>query len=178
MPATIIGLGYRARSGKDTVGEILVRRFGFMRVSFADQLKRTVGQLYRVDPFDPDFKTTALPNGMTGGQALQQIGVALRGVDENIWIHASGLTGYAMMPNARIVVTDVRFPNEAAAVRELGGKLWEIRRPGLPADSHASEIGGREIKWDAVIPNDTTLADLEGRVIACLALSCGIHPAA
>lgn len=176
MSSIIIGLGYRARSGKDTVGEILVRRFGFTRIAFADRLKQLVGQLYRTDAFDPDFKTSVLHNGKTGGQTLQEIGVALRNLDPDIWIQASGLAGYAVIPGIRVVITDVRFPNEAAAVRKFGGKLWEIRRPGLPTDSHASEVGGREVKWDAVIPNDTTLEDLEARVIGCLALTYGIQP--
>lgn len=178
MSSIIIGLGYRARSGKDTVGEILVKQFGFTRIAFADRLKQVVGQLYHADAFDPDFKTTTLHNGKTGGQTLQEIGALLRDYDEDILLQASGLAGYGAIPGMRLVITDVRHKNEAAAIKRLGGTLWEIRRPGLPTDLHASEVGGREIKWDAIIPNDTTLADLEARVIGCLALTYGIQPGA
>lgn len=36
-------------------------------------------------------------------------------------------------------ITDVRFPNEAERILELGGEVWEIVRPGLEAGEHASE---------------------------------------
>lgn len=43
-------------------------------------------------------------------------------------------------PGADIVcITDVRYPNEAARVLDLGGEVWEILRPGLESDGHSSE---------------------------------------
>jgi hypothetical protein len=160
MPSTIIALGYRARSGKDTVGDYLVSKWGFKRIAFADKLKQVVTTLTGQDAFDPDFKHRTQVSGLTGGQVLQQVGVALRGVHDNIWVDASGLSGFAMMPGARIVITDCRFKNEAAAVKRLGGHLVEVRRPGLPDDSHSSEVGGTTIKWDRVLHNNSTLTQL------------------
>jgi hypothetical protein len=38
-----------------------------------------------------------------------------------------------------LVVTDVRYPNEARRVLSLGGEVWEVVRPGLVSDGHDSE---------------------------------------
>ena len=42
-----------------------------------------------------------------------------------------------------MVVDDLRFPNEAMMIRELGGEVWELHRRNFePAnDNHASEAG-------------------------------------
>lgn len=178
MNKIIIGLGYRARSGKDTVGNYLVEHHGFHRIAFADQLKYMVGTIYKVDAFDPDFKTATLPNGKTGGQTLQDFGVALRAVDPDVWIAMSGFRGWASIPGQRIVVTDVRFPNEAAVIKQYGGELWEIKRHGLPRDLHPSETGGLDIKWDHILSNTYTLDYLYTQVDDLL-LGLGIeisHP--
>lgn len=173
MSSTIIALGYRARSGKDTVGDYLVDKWGFKRIAFADKLKQVVSTLTGQDAFDTDFKFRTQTSGLTGGQMLQQVGVAIRGVHENIWIEASGLGAYALMPGARVVVTDCRFKNEAAAVKRLGGHLVEVRRPGLPIDLHSSEISGMLVNWDHVLHNDGTLNDLYVRVDALAACILG-----
>ncbi|MEG1040567.1 MAG: hypothetical protein RSE94_11700 [Pseudomonas sp.] len=59
-----------------------------------------------------------------------------------------------------VVITDVRFPNEAALVRQLGGQLWQIRRPGYEAGGtgHASDTDGGEFRPDVVLEN---FGDLE-----------------
>lgn len=174
--STIIALGYRARSGKDTVGDYLVNKWGFTRIAFADKLKQVVTLLSGKDAFDPDFKTDIQACGLTGGQMLQQVGVAIRNVHENFWIDASGLTGFAMLPHARIVVTDCRFKNEAAAVKKLGGHLVEVRRPGLPTDMHSSEVGGLLVPWDHVLHNDGTLNQLYSKVDELAACILGAAP--
>jgi hypothetical protein len=61
-----------------------------------------------------------------------------------------------------VVADDVRFPNEAAAIREMGGKVWKVVRPGVEnSENHSSE--GQLDHWDGfsrVIVNDGSLDDL------------------
>lgn len=66
------------------------------------------------------------------------------------------------------VITDVRFPNEAALVRQLGGQLWQIRRPGYEAGGtgHASDTDGSEFAPDRVVVNGGSLEDLRATVLA------------
>lgn len=60
------------------------------------------------------------------------------------------------------VITDVRFANEAVLIRQLGGEIWQIVRPGFAAGStgHKSDTDGSEFAPDRVIVNDGDLEDL------------------
>ena len=58
------------------------------------------------------------------------------------------------------VITDVRFPNEAERIQELGGDIWKVERDGSGAGDHASEqeLDGELI--DVVIDNNGSLDEL------------------
>ena len=159
----IIGLGYRARSGKDTVANFLIREYGFTRIAFADKLKDVASIITDQDAKDPDFKAASV-FGMSGGELLQKLGTNIRIGMPDIWIEASGLRAAAQYLS-RIVVTDVRHHNEAAIIKELGGSLWHINRPGIAHDSHITESAGDQIKWDRVISNHGSLSDLRQAAI-------------
>lgn len=62
-----------------------------------------------------------------------------------------------------VVITDVRFPNEAAMVRQLGGQIWQIKRPGYEAGGtgHASDTDGSEFEPDHILANCGTPSDLQ-----------------
>ena len=63
-----------------------------------------------------------------------------------------------------MVVTDIRFENEAAMIRELGGSVWHItgRQAELGgAASHQSEAGVVFVPGtDLMIDNSGSIADL------------------
>ena len=66
----------------------------------------------------------------------------------------------------RHVVSDVRFPNEADAIRALGGVIWQVKRPGLQrGTSHISETDGSEFAPDAVINNRHDIRHLQAVVL-------------
>jgi hypothetical protein len=58
------------------------------------------------------------------------------------------------------VVDDVRFPNEAALVRALGGKMIRVVRPGCVLTAHASESQILDLAVDTEIQNVGTLDEL------------------
>jgi len=71
--------------------------------------------------------------------------------------------------HAKVVADDVRFPNEAALIREMGGEMWMVRRPGVERNTgHASEGSLDEFDFDRVIENDGTLDELRTKVLAAL----------
>ena len=71
-------------------------------------------------------------------------------------------------PRGPAAITDVRFPNEAAMVRQLGGQIWQIRRPGYEAGGtgHASDTAGDEFAPDLTVTNGGSLDDLRTTVLA------------
>lgn len=62
------------------------------------------------------------------------------------------------------VITDLRFPNEAFRVMQLGGHVWEITRRGFTPGGHSSNQRLPKEMIDCVIPNDAGLAELESTV--------------
>lgn len=66
---------------------------------------------------------------------------------------------------AVIVITDIRFENEAAFLRSHHGVIWHIVRPGVQlVNAHSSEAGIERKPEDIVIMNDGSLDQLEQRV--------------
>lgn len=69
-----------------------------------------------------------------------------------------------------VVITDLRYENEAERVHALGGAVWEVTRPGVESDGHASEQPLPRNLVDVQIANDADLPTLEGRVKEALIL--------
>jgi hypothetical protein len=63
-----------------------------------------------------------------------------------------------------VAFTDLRYPNEAKRVLDLGGEVWEVVRPGVVSDGHASERRLPQMLVSRIIINDGTLMDLRYRV--------------
>lgn len=84
---------------------------------------------------------------------------------------------------AGVVIPDVRFENEVAALRKAGAKLVRLVRPGAglsgAAAKHASESEQASVPddaFDAVVTNDSTLEVLYTKIDA-LAASWGLSEA-
>lgn len=154
----IVGLSGYARSGKDTVGGFLVES-GFVRIAFADKLKKLVTTFWPgiLDPHDGDWERAKADPAIR--VLLQTVGQGARDVlSDNVWVDAA-LGG--CLPED-VVVTDLRYPNEARRIKDLGGLIVRIERPGIgPANNHSSEIAMASWRFDLLIQNDGTLDDLK-----------------
>jgi hypothetical protein len=156
------------RSGKDSAADWLCMH-AYQRMRFADPLKaaaaillgRTVAECNGDNGFD---REAVMPEwGFSVRHFLQVFGTeAMRnnfGFD--FWIKHMRRRIDAAGPDARIVITDCRFDNEAQLVSELGGIVVEIRRPGLVPSAHVSDAG---VKPDIVLDNDGTLPEFAEKV--------------
>lgn len=175
----IIGLSGYARSGKDEVAKFLIEGHGFQRVAFADKLRDVLYELnpmcgrgwdssdhpvvYVQDVIDKygwgGYKETE--HGPEIRRLLQRLGTEAgrQTLWDSIWIDAA----FAGIPDdAKVVITDCRFPNEAQAIKDRGGKIWRVRRPMVgPANDHPSETSLDDWEFDGIIDNDGTLLDLK-----------------
>jgi len=107
---------------------------------------------------------------MSVRQFLQKLGTdGLRtGLHENTWVNAlmadyEGLydidTDRTTWP--KWVITDTRFPNEAKAIKEAGGIVIRVDRPGCkPINNHPSETGLDDWNFDHKIMNGSDLVSL------------------
>jgi len=67
------------------------------------------------------------------------------------------------------IITDVRFPNEARAIKNKGGIVIRVNRPGVsPINNHPSEVGLDDWKFDYVINNDSSVDHLTNLIIETL----------
>ena len=185
----IIGVSGFARAGKDTVGRILCANHGYHRVAFADKMKAIALAMDPIIGFterresgidDHTFVVTKGPlrlaefvaqvgwekakeNSVVRG-TLQRLGTEAgrRILGEDFWVDTA-LTG--LDENRLWVATDVRFPNEALAIKALGGVVVRVARPETEAANlHPSESALEDWRFDWHIQNDSDLLDLEGKV--------------
>lgn len=171
----IIGLAGLAGSGKTRMAQALEERFHFVRLPFAGPIKdmaRAFGLLSsEVSGILKEEPCIALC-GKTPRQFMQWLGTEFGRelIGEDVWINAwrrrlERHLAEALEDGAplRIVCDDVRFANEAAALRGLGGVILRLDRRGAGSASgaaHPSE--GQAFMVDRIIAND-------GTVDACLA---------
>lgn len=186
----IIGLAGLKQSGKDTVASYLIKERGFERKAFADPLKQSIAALFDI-PFadvdklknDPSVTVCLIPTWIadeSSGTPTAAIGSWMRQMSfrevlqrygteahrdifgQDFWIDITlPVQGY--YPGRAIVVTDVRFKNEAKRIKDLGGVVWGIDRPGLVSeDTHASEV--IDFRVDQLIVNDGTIDELFAKV--------------
>jgi hypothetical protein len=169
----IIGIGYRAGSGKDVVATHLVAHHGFRRRAFADALKEAARDIFHLDD-DQLYGQVKEAEDVFWRRSprfiLQKLGTEClrRGYDADVWVQS--LRRYMIKnPEQRDwVIPDVRFLNEARAIRDWGGCLWRVDRPGLEARGIAGHASETELDgfagWDKIIDNNGTLEQLAVRV--------------
>jgi hypothetical protein len=164
----IIGLSGYAKVGKDEVAQILVKKYGFKRIAFADPIRELLLEINPILANGYHLKTIINEEGWTLAKnkeevrrLLQELGVGARQVlGDDVWVVAA----LRKMENFKqsYVITDVRFENEAIMVRQLGGEIWRIQRPGIQAvNNHVSELEMDGYKFDRVLRNEGTLEELE-----------------
>jgi len=187
-------------SGKSTSAEMLASRFGMCEVALADPLKRICMETFKFTEeqlWGPSHLRN-IPDGRYSGltprKALQLLGTEWgRACYPNIWIqqllsmHQDLMTrGFAydrtigLHPRKQakysaVVVPDVRFPNEAEAIRAAGGIIVEVRRTvethvndvDLKTPAHSSETSQKDITadmLDIVVLNDGSLGELSRKM--------------
>lgn len=155
-------------SGKDTAASVFVD-LGYEHVKMAGCLKgmlRAMLAYQLVDEatidrmIDGDLKEapSALLGGRSPRHAMQTLGTEW-GRDlmtPTLW---ADLVRSRCAAFAKVVISDVRFPNEVDLVRSMGGKVYRVER-GLAADDlHPSERLVLELDVDGVILNDQASAE-------------------
>lgn len=169
----IIAFGYKKGVGKDTAGKFLdtILRcehpdLRIKHISFAEKLKDICFQLYGwaglrrgiyYETHRKD-KEKMLPKlGCTPREMWIGFGNKVREMRPDTWID------YALkgVKANIVIITDLRFRNEAQAIRDISGILIKINRPGMPQGTDPAEVDlDGWGPWDYIIENTGTLRDL------------------
>ena len=189
----IIGMCGLIGTGKDTVADILVNNYNFIKVSFADKLKDGVATVFSWDremlegttdesrtwrEQKDEFWSRETNEHITPRLVLQMFGTDCmrNGFYNGIWV---SIVKQQIInnPNKNFVIPDVRFPNEAKMIKEVNGEVWRICRGQdpqwfisyvkdniVPTDVHESEWQWAKLDFDCVIHNNDTIIDLKNQV--------------
>lgn len=160
----LVALTGAAGSGKSTATKFLVERHGYALVKFAGPLKdmcRAVGMVEEQIEGSLKEEPSSLLQGKTPRQFMQHLGTEFGRdlIGPEFWVGIwSSRAKNILGPGGRVVVDDCRFPNEAEAIRRLGGMIIKLEGRGGIAGQHASEAGCGQ--HDAVVVNDGGLVEL------------------
>ncbi len=185
----IIGICGPIGSGKDTVADILIKEKGYIKLSFASSLKDAGGVIFGWDREMLEGATKEsrewreqvdewwshrldIPH-LTPRWILQHWGTdILRDkFHQDIWLASLERKLLNYPKDSRIVITDCRFPNEIDILKRLGAKIIKMERASsssytLSSINHSSENSWKEIDFDFVIDNNSTLCDLRAKVLS------------
>jgi hypothetical protein len=174
----LIGLHGLAGAGKDTVAQRLYDAHDYTRMAFAQPVKDMLIALGvpRANLTDPGLKAEHIDwIGKTPRLLMQTLGTEWgRGlVDSELWLrHAERRLKQYRKISPHIVVTDVRFDNEARWLHTQGGRLWHIRRGYAGStDTHSSEAGLAIGQDDIVIFNDADVTALHDKVDRAISMT-------
>jgi len=164
-----IAFGYKARSGKDTAAEYLQAQYGGEIFKFAQPIYDIMQAAHKIAGID-SFKDTKF---------LTWIGTDWgRSINKDLWvnncidrINAAQKRGCYMSGEPFVdnfFVTDMRFPNEAQALKNNGFLLVRIDRDDRPSEnraSHESENAMNDFTdWDVVVDNNGNIQEFYNQI--------------
>lgn len=179
----IVGFTGKSGAGKDTAAQCLIDK-GWKKVSFADPIKE---MLIALDPTvlndDGDYWSLSCiisessfehaKNSVPEVRRLLQVLGTECGRDiigkhlPNPWLEIAKAKIYEHFDNGyNVVVTDVRFDDEAAMISGLDGIVVHIIGVGCGSNEHSSESGVSDALVRATVFNQNSINVLHQRVLS------------
>ena len=185
----IIGLSGIAGSGKDSTANIIINKYqNWSKVSFANAMKNSAAcmfglprELLEGDTKESrewreqklDYWSEKLGQDVTPRNILQILGTELvrKHLNENFWVDRLELEIKKLTESGKnVIITDVRFPNEAAMIKSLGGQIWHVFCGEIPqwfTDYRDKKIEPENIhesewKWADVTPDVIIHPEIKG----------------
>ncbi len=184
----ILGITGVSQSGKDTAAVALIEQLNFVRVSFADPIR---DMLYALNPVvqahmdrgqygsyltNIRVKDVVDFNGWDKAKQLPEVRALLQrlGTDagrnvlgQSIWTDTAMKKVDALLLMQNVVITDVRFDNEARVIADRDGYIVKITRPGITAiNSHVSDAGIDPKLVDIEILNNWSIEKLQNNLLS------------
>lgn len=182
----IIGLCGNKRAGKDTFADHLIETFKTVdKCSFASPLKEACRIMFCLsdEQIDGNLKEVIDPRwGLSPRQMFQTFGTDLvreqygkivpgtkiEKIGNSFWVYRLKIwydVWKKKNPNKCLIVTDIRFPDEHEALKEMGAIIVKVTRPEKScSDTHVSEQYATKMEGDYSITNETTIDEYKKKI--------------
>jgi hypothetical protein len=157
-----------ARSGKDSVADILVEEFENNGVkaekfAFANELKNEVSACLGITREQLDlFKN----ENKEGRRLLQSYGQAKKYFKGKYYWVSKLLNKVVETDSEYVIISDYRFPYESDFISDFGlvANFVKVIRDNVQVDNHISEVGLANVAFPNVIENNKSFAELREQV--------------
>jgi hypothetical protein len=169
----LIGLTGRANAGKSTAAQMLEKDYAFTELALADPILDMVHALFATANIDGawaverSLKEQPTRLGYSYRQLAQTLGTEwARTLSPDFWLRVLALRlDSPELQGENIVISDVRFPNEADFITARGGVLVRVlRNTPATARPHASEAHTDLLPVTTELLNFGSLATLGDQV--------------
>ena len=180
-------------SGKDTLANILIKKYGYKKLSFGSTVKEVASIIFNWDrkmlegdtkesrewreKVDVWWSNKLGINNLTPRYILQQVGTDLfrNHFHKDIWVNC---LEKKLLDYDKVVITDCRFPNELKTLNKYNATIIQIYRGNLPEwfndvklgkreppkELHESETSWIKEPFDYIIKNNGTIIELENEI--------------
>jgi len=138
----------KSRSGKTTSANYLLRTYGFVKISFTGKLIEFAHEFF------PDRFEKGKPQDLI--QALHE---KLREIDPDFWTKYVTRKIEMLPKDADIVIDDLRYRNDYAAVKSLGFLVVRL-----------DQSNEDDLPYDVLLENEGTVKDLYHKLDALMKL--------
>ncbi|MFD6934594.1 hypothetical protein ACFWAP_00365 [Streptomyces goshikiensis] len=184
----LIALGGYCGAGKDSVAKILVEKYGYHRIAFADALRKVLLEMNPLIPTAEGAVNLAHIIGDVGWDVakrqnpevrrlMEELGEGIRyHVDSEAWVTAAMS---AARFHHRVVITDLRHGAEFDALADYWDAMtvWIERPDTAPLSDHPSQTSLIAADFGHVLHNKGSLTDLGAEVGSLLHDLFGVEAA-
>lgn len=170
----VIGICGGKGQGKDTVAQHLTRVYNMEQLAFASPVKTALIAMFGVSSdlfYDPALKEVPSDEllGHTPRRLMTTLGTewGRHTIDQELWVKLlARRLDIALRGGFNVVVSDVRFDNEARVVLDRGGEIWHVtgRPPIYSQSDHASEGGVSPDLVSRTIVNNADIQSLHSQI--------------
>lgn len=162
LPRVIAVSGFK-RSGKDTIADYLVKKYGYLNVKLADPLKKACKIVFDLTDEQIDGSKKEILDdrwGVSPRQIMQFFGTELMqfhiqalmpNIGRKLWVQ--GLVNRYANTSTPIVISDLRFTHEYEEIKKTFGKDAVFIRVSRPHHNSASDVHSSEHEWMS-LPSD------------------------
>lgn len=169
LPRLVAIYSHAPQSGKSTAALHLERVWGYRLVKFAGALRNVLHSFllhfgytsdqareFLLSDINKSVSLSKVPGRPTPRRLMISLGQWGRSIDPDVWVAAAvNAMAAVIRPDARFVIDDLRFPNEWKFVKDRGGLILKVERPGFGPVEMEAEGELAHLSPDYIVSGDS-----------------------